>query len=87
MASKKLRRVGLSEDILQRCESKKIVTCKDFLSLSELELINLLDIPWKVVKDIANLVSESVAPASTTVSPSLSPVMLLSYPMDANIPI
>lgn len=68
MATKKLRRVGgIHEDLLHKCELKKIFTCKEFLSYSDLELINLLDIPWKTVKELTSAVSAAVSPPFATV--------------------
>jgi hypothetical protein len=67
MADRKLRRVGLDEDTLHLLESKHYRLCKDILSKTSLELLADLDLPYELILDIQQKVSQKITPAHKTV--------------------
>ncbi|XP_012859116.2 DNA repair protein RAD51 homolog 2 [Echinops telfairi] len=66
MASKKLRRVGLSQDLCDRLSRQQIVTCQDFLCLSPLELMKMTGLSEPRVHELLCLVSRACAPQMQT---------------------
>ncbi|XP_042637081.1 DNA repair protein RAD51 homolog 2 [Orycteropus afer afer] len=66
MASKKLRRVGLSQDLCDRLSRHQIVTCKDFLRLSPLELMKVAGLSYPGVHELLRVVSRACAPQMQT---------------------
>nr|XP_023402062.1 DNA repair protein RAD51 homolog 2 isoform X3 [Loxodonta africana] len=83
MAGKKLRRVGLSQDLCERLLRHRIVTCQDFLCLSPLELMKVTGLSYGGVHELLCMVSRACAPQMQTAfrmktqrSADLSPAFL-----------
>ncbi|CAK6431974.1 unnamed protein product [Pipistrellus nathusii] len=87
MGSKKLRRVGLSQELCDRLNRHQIVTCQDFLCLSPLELMKITGLSYRGVHELLHVVSKACAPRmqtafeikarrSTAVSPAFLPTTL-----------
>ncbi|XP_036123157.1 DNA repair protein RAD51 homolog 2 isoform X2 [Molossus molossus] len=83
MGSKKLRRVGLSPELCDRLNRHQIVTCKDFLCLSPLELMKITGLSYRGVHELLCVVSRACAPQMQTAyeikaqrSAALSPAFL-----------
>ncbi|XP_044916046.1 DNA repair protein RAD51 homolog 2 isoform X1 [Felis catus] len=83
MGSKKLRRVGLSQELCDRLNRHQIVTCQDFLCLSPLELMKMTGLSYRGVHELLCMVSRACAPQMQTAyglkmqtSASVSPVFL-----------
>ncbi|XP_057174595.1 DNA repair protein RAD51 homolog 2 isoform X10 [Ursus arctos] len=83
MGSKKLRRVGLSQELCDRLNRHQIVTCQDFLCLSPLELMKMTGLSYGGVHELLCMVSRACAPQMQTAygmkmrtSASLSPAFL-----------
>uniref|UniRef100_A0A8D1FU95 RecA family profile 1 domain-containing protein n=1 Tax=Sus scrofa TaxID=9823 RepID=A0A8D1FU95_PIG len=66
MGSKKLRRVGLSQELCDRLNRHHIITCQDFLCLSPLELMKMTGLSYQGVHDLLCLVSRACAPPMQT---------------------
>ncbi|XP_069887573.1 DNA repair protein RAD51 homolog 2 isoform X2 [Dipodomys merriami] len=66
MSSKKLRRVGLSQELCDRLSRHRIVTCQDFLVLSPLELMKMTGLSYRGVQELLCLVSRACAPLMQT---------------------
>ncbi|XP_062037421.1 DNA repair protein RAD51 homolog 2 isoform X2 [Lepus europaeus] len=66
MASKKLRRVGLSPELCDRLSRHRIVTCQDFLCLSPLELMKVTGLSYQGVHELLCMVSKACAPQMKT---------------------
>ncbi|XP_075386769.1 DNA repair protein RAD51 homolog 2 isoform X2 [Tenrec ecaudatus] len=66
MASKKLRRVGVSQDLCDRLSRQQIVTCQDFLCFSPLELMKMTGLSEPRVHELLCLVSRACAPQMQT---------------------
>ncbi|KAM6202640.1 DNA repair protein RAD51 homolog 2 [Rhynchocyon petersi] len=66
MASKKLRRVGLSQDLCDRLNRHQIVTCQDFLSLCPVELMKMTGLSYGGVHELLCIVSRACAPPMQT---------------------
>nr|XP_051682302.1 DNA repair protein RAD51 homolog 2 isoform X3 [Oryctolagus cuniculus] len=66
MASKKLRRVGLSPELCDRLSRHRIVTCQDFLCLSPLELMKVTGLSYRGVHELLCMVSKACAPQMKT---------------------
>ncbi|XP_060030739.1 DNA repair protein RAD51 homolog 2 isoform X2 [Erinaceus europaeus] len=66
MGSKKLRRVGLSQEMCDRLSRHQIVTCKDFLCLSPLELMKMTGLSYGGVHELLCMVSRACAPQMQT---------------------
>ncbi|TEA31609.1 hypothetical protein DBR06_SOUSAS7710046, partial [Sousa chinensis] len=66
MGSKKLRRVGLSEELCDRLNRHQIVTCQDFLCLSPLELMKMTGLSYQGVHELLCVVSRACAPRMQT---------------------
>ncbi|XP_078246625.1 DNA repair protein RAD51 homolog 2 isoform X3 [Pogona vitticeps] len=67
MASKKLRRAGLPQDLCERLSRHQITTCQDVLCLSLLELMKVTGQSYWKVKKLLNTISRSCAPKMQTV--------------------
>ncbi|XP_073098329.1 DNA repair protein RAD51 homolog 2 isoform X2 [Manis javanica] len=67
MSSRKLRRVGLSEELCDRLNRYQIVTCQDFLCLSPLELMKMTGLSYHGVHELLCTVSRACAPQMQTV--------------------
>ncbi|XP_062974915.1 DNA repair protein RAD51 homolog 2 isoform X2 [Elgaria multicarinata webbii] len=67
MASKKLRRAGLPQDLCERLSRHQITTCQDFLCLSLLELMKVTGQSYWNVQKLVRTVSQSCAPRMQTV--------------------
>ncbi|XP_046503574.1 DNA repair protein RAD51 homolog 2 isoform X3 [Equus quagga] len=83
MGSKKLRRVGLSQELCDRLSRHQIVTCRDFLCLSPLELMKMTGLSYRGVHELLCMVSRACAPRMQTAygiktqrSGALSPAFL-----------
>ncbi|XP_013377362.1 PREDICTED: DNA repair protein RAD51 homolog 2 isoform X5 [Chinchilla lanigera] len=83
MSNKKLRRVGLSQELCDRLSRHQIVTCRDFLCLSPLELMKVTGLSYRGVHELLCVVSRACAPQMTTAygiktqrSANLSPAFL-----------
>ncbi|XP_036123192.1 DNA repair protein RAD51 homolog 2 isoform X6 [Molossus molossus] len=68
MGSKKLRRVGLSPELCDRLNRHQIVTCKDFLCLSPLELMKITGLSYRGVHELLCVVSRACAPQMQTIT-------------------
>ncbi|XP_024853608.1 DNA repair protein RAD51 homolog 2 isoform X4 [Bos taurus] len=68
MGSKKLRRVGLSQELCDRLNRHQIVTCQDFLCLSPLELMKMTGLSYQGVHELLCLVSRACAPQMQTIT-------------------
>ncbi|GAB5572969.1 DNA repair protein RAD51 homolog 2 isoform X8 [Prionailurus iriomotensis] len=66
MGSKKLRRVGLSQELCDRLNRHQIVTCQDFLCLSPLELMKMTGLSYRGVHELLCMVSRACAPQMQT---------------------
>ncbi|XP_037688390.1 DNA repair protein RAD51 homolog 2 isoform X1 [Choloepus didactylus] len=66
MGSKKLRRVGLSQELCDRLSRHQIVTCQDFLCLSPLELMKVTGLSYRGVHELLCVVSRACAPQMQT---------------------
>ncbi|XP_016079280.1 PREDICTED: DNA repair protein RAD51 homolog 2 isoform X4 [Miniopterus natalensis] len=66
MGSKKLRRAGLSQELCDRLNRHQIVTCKDFLCLSPLELMKITGLSYRGVHELLCVVSRACAPQMQT---------------------
>ncbi|XP_058423161.1 DNA repair protein RAD51 homolog 2 isoform X4 [Diceros bicornis minor] len=83
MGSKKLRRVGLSQELCDRLSRHHVVTCQDFLCLSPLELMKMTGLSYRGVHELLCMVSRACAPQMQTAygiktqrSAALSPAFL-----------
>ncbi|XP_040130605.1 DNA repair protein RAD51 homolog 2 isoform X1 [Ictidomys tridecemlineatus] len=83
MGSKKLRRVGLTQELCDRLSRHQIVTCQDFLCLSPLELMKVTGLSYRGVHELLRMVSRACAPQMQTAygiktqrSTDLSPAFL-----------
>ncbi|XP_054547184.1 DNA repair protein RAD51 homolog 2 isoform X5 [Talpa occidentalis] len=83
MGSKKLRRVGLSQDLCERLSKHQITTCQNFLCLSPLELMKMTGLSYQGVHELLCMVSRACAPQMQTAyemksrrSAALSPAFL-----------
>ncbi|XP_051004326.1 DNA repair protein RAD51 homolog 2 isoform X2 [Acomys russatus] len=61
MSSKKLRRVGLSQELCDRLSRHQIVNCQDFLCLSPLELMKVTGLSYAGVHELLRTVSKACA--------------------------
>ncbi|XP_046503575.1 DNA repair protein RAD51 homolog 2 isoform X4 [Equus quagga] len=68
MGSKKLRRVGLSQELCDRLSRHQIVTCRDFLCLSPLELMKMTGLSYRGVHELLCMVSRACAPRMQTIT-------------------
>ncbi|XP_015447417.1 DNA repair protein RAD51 homolog 2 isoform X1 [Pteropus alecto] len=66
MGSKKLRRVGLSQELCDRLNRFQVVTCQDFLCLSPLELMKMTGLSYRGVHELVYVVSRACAPQMQT---------------------
>ncbi|XP_038621365.1 DNA repair protein RAD51 homolog 2 [Tachyglossus aculeatus] len=66
MASKKLRRTGLSQELCDQLNRHQIVTCQDFLSLSPMELMKMTGKSYPKVRELLHVVSRACAPKMQT---------------------
>ncbi|KAM3853011.1 DNA repair protein RAD51 homolog 2 [Vipera latastei] len=66
MANKKLRRAGLPQDLCERLSRHQIITCRDFLCLSFLELMKMTGQSYWSVQKLFRTVSQSCAPRMQT---------------------
>ncbi|KAM5341148.1 DNA repair protein RAD51 homolog 2 isoform 3-T4 [Glossophaga mutica] len=66
MSSRKLRRVGLSQELCDRLNRHQIVTCRDFLCLSPLELMKITGLSYRGVHELLHVVSRACAPRMQT---------------------
>lgn len=83
MSSKKLRRVGLPQELCDRLSRHQIVNCQDFLGLSPLELMRVTGLSYGGVHELLCVVSRACAPQMQTAyemkmrrSADLSPAFL-----------
>ncbi|KAB1277761.1 DNA repair protein RAD51-like protein 2 [Camelus dromedarius] len=68
MGSKKLRRVGLSQELCDRLNRHQIVTCQDFLCLSPMELMKMTGLSYQGVQELLCVVSRACAPRMQTIT-------------------
>uniref|UniRef100_A0A2K6LLE9 RAD51 paralog B n=1 Tax=Rhinopithecus bieti TaxID=61621 RepID=A0A2K6LLE9_RHIBE len=66
MGSKKLKRVGLSQELCDRLSRHQILTCQDFLCLSPLELMKMTGLSYQGVHELLCMVSRACAPKMQT---------------------
>uniref|UniRef100_F6X3Q8 DNA repair protein RAD51 homolog 2 n=1 Tax=Monodelphis domestica TaxID=13616 RepID=F6X3Q8_MONDO len=66
MATKKLTRIGLSQDLCDRLSRHQVVTCQDFLCLSPLELMKVTGQSYQGVSELLYVVSRACAPQMQT---------------------
>ncbi|XP_033622832.1 DNA repair protein RAD51 homolog 2 isoform X2 [Fukomys damarensis] len=66
MSNKKLRRVGLSQELCDRLSRHQIVTCRDFLCLSPLEVMQVTGLSYRGVHELLCKVSRACAPQMQT---------------------
>ncbi|XP_054386751.2 DNA repair protein RAD51 homolog 2 isoform X9 [Pongo abelii] len=66
MGSKKLKRVGLSQELCDRLSRHQILTCQDFLCLSPLELMRVTGLSYRGVHELLCMVSRACAPKMQT---------------------
>uniref|UniRef100_A0A2I2ZLF6 XRCC3/RAD51 homolog 2 helix-hairpin-helix domain-containing protein n=1 Tax=Gorilla gorilla gorilla TaxID=9595 RepID=A0A2I2ZLF6_GORGO len=66
MGSKKLKRVGLSQELCDRLSRHQILTCQDFLCLSPLELMKVTGLSHRGVHELLCMVSRACAPKMQT---------------------
>ncbi|XP_041514384.1 DNA repair protein RAD51 homolog 2 [Microtus oregoni] len=66
MSSKKLRRVGFSQELCDRLSRHQIVNCQDFLDLSPLELMKVTGLSYGGVHELLYMVSRACAPQMQT---------------------
>ncbi|XP_011909280.1 PREDICTED: DNA repair protein RAD51 homolog 2 isoform X3 [Cercocebus atys] len=66
MGSKKLKRVGLSQELCDRLSRHQILTCQDFLCLSPLELMKMTGLSYRGVHELLCMVSRACAPKMQT---------------------
>ncbi|XP_053241214.1 DNA repair protein RAD51 homolog 2 isoform X6 [Podarcis raffonei] len=68
MASKKLRRAGLPQELCKRLSRHQITTCQDFLCLSLLELMKVTGQSYWNVQKLLHTVSQACAPRMQTIT-------------------
>nr|XP_054096061.1 DNA repair protein RAD51 homolog 2 isoform X6 [Callithrix jacchus] len=68
MGSKKLKRVGLSQELCDRLSRHQILTCQDFLCLSPLELMKVTGLSYRGVHELLCTVSRACAPKMQTIT-------------------
>ncbi|XP_021797600.1 DNA repair protein RAD51 homolog 2 isoform X2 [Papio anubis] len=68
MGSKKLKRVGLSQELCDRLSRHQILTCQDFLCLSPLELMKMTGLSYRGVHELLCMVSRACAPKMQTIT-------------------
>ncbi|XP_033736018.1 DNA repair protein RAD51 homolog 2-like isoform X2 [Pecten maximus] len=66
MSSKRLRRVGLSKEVLDCLSKNSIYSCKDLLSKTKLELLKFLGLGIFKVDEVVQLCSKACAPKPQT---------------------
>ncbi|XP_024276443.1 DNA repair protein RAD51 homolog 2 isoform X2 [Oncorhynchus tshawytscha] len=66
MASKKLRRTGVSLEVCERLKRHQIESCQDLLSLTPLEVMRLAGQSYQQVLMLLQSVSKACAPSMTT---------------------
>ncbi|XP_024424067.2 DNA repair protein RAD51 homolog 2 isoform X3 [Desmodus rotundus] len=66
MSSRKLRRVGLSQELCDRLNRHQIFACQDFLCLSPLELMKITGLSYRGVHELLRVVSRACAPQMQT---------------------
>ncbi|EHB10451.1 DNA repair protein RAD51-like protein 2 [Heterocephalus glaber] len=62
MSNKKLRQVGLSQELCDCLSRHQIVTCRDFLCLSPLEVMKVTGLSYQGVHELLCMVSRACAP-------------------------
>lgn len=67
-AAKTLQRMNLDPDILRKLLNRRLFSAKDLLLATHLELVEGLDISSEAVSNLFLIVSNAVAPCSSTVS-------------------
>uniref|UniRef100_A0A8C1EH75 DNA repair protein RAD51 homolog 2 n=2 Tax=Cyprinus carpio TaxID=7962 RepID=A0A8C1EH75_CYPCA len=63
MASKKLRRTGVSAELCERLKRHQLETCQDVLSTTPVELMRLAGLSHPAALDLLQLLSKACAPA------------------------
>lgn len=63
MASKKLRRTGVSAELCERLKRHQLETCQDVLSTTPVELMRLAGLSYPAALDLLQLLSKACAPA------------------------
>mmetsp|Transcript_13067 Transcript_13067/g.15767 ORF Transcript_13067/g.15767 Transcript_13067/m.15767 type:complete len:505 (+) Transcript_13067:671-2185(+) len=66
MSFRKLSRMGLDADVVQRLAMRNIHTPKDLLAKTELDLMETVDIPLREIQELVRMVSQSICPTPTT---------------------
>ncbi|KAK7133407.1 hypothetical protein R3I94_015324 [Phoxinus phoxinus] len=66
MASKKLRRTGVSTDLCERLKRHQVETCQDVLSATPVELMRLAGLSYSAALELLRLVSKACSPAVRT---------------------
>ncbi len=89
MAARKLRRLGLNEQCLDALQRNGLISCKDLLSKTKFELVDILDLDQQTVDELLLIVYQSCCPepktvaSMRTVNSSLGPTDLF---LPTNIP-
>ncbi|KTG43721.1 hypothetical protein cypCar_00013594 [Cyprinus carpio] len=68
MASKKLRRTGVSAELCERLKRHQLETCQDVLSTTPVELMRLAGLSHPAALDLLQLLSKACAPAVSSVT-------------------
>ncbi|XP_031706389.1 DNA repair protein RAD51 homolog 2 [Anarrhichthys ocellatus] len=66
MATRKLNRAGVSDDVCEQLKRHQIESCKDLLSLSPVEVMSVAELSYRRASELLQLVSRAVAPPVTT---------------------
>ncbi|KAL0163999.1 hypothetical protein M9458_039752, partial [Cirrhinus mrigala] len=66
MASKKLRRTGVSADLCERLKRHQVETCQDVLSITPVELMRVAGLSYPAALDLMRLVSKACVPTVST---------------------
>uniref|UniRef100_A0A8C2PS58 XRCC3/RAD51 homolog 2 helix-hairpin-helix domain-containing protein n=1 Tax=Cyprinus carpio TaxID=7962 RepID=A0A8C2PS58_CYPCA len=72
MASKKLRRTGVSTELCERLKRHQLETCQDVLSTTPVELMRLAGLSYPAALDLLQLLSKACAPAVSSLCFSTS---------------
>ena len=85
MAARKLKRMGLNGPCMDALQRNGFVCCKDLLSKTRIELVDILDMDEHTVDELLNVVYQSCCPEPKTEASMRSKTSSLG-PMDSYLP-
>ncbi|XP_068438379.1 DNA repair protein RAD51 homolog 2 [Clinocottus analis] len=66
MATRKLKRAGVSDEMCEQLKRHRVESCKDLLSLTAVEVMNAAGLSYRRASELLRTVSRAVAPPVTT---------------------